>query len=376
MLFENSILNFNNAATSRASMRMRLLLLPGALGLVMLRAPASRRSSTRQFGRVVAREGVVEQLLSLEAERRELRARLKANEERQRALAMGADVEDATPRTAADADACETAPSAWAEACDVDDVDGGAAAPRRGAAADESLGDFARGAASRGSWLVGLLAAQSLSSLVLERNADVIQRHPVIVRRAAPARSPSLPTRAFQVFFLTMLVGAGGNAGNQAAVRIIRGLAVGAVVPGENRGGHQIFNPTSMCAHATVSTQAFPPCFEKSMRAIDPSKNQPNRLRCDRAREFKVWSGRPKPVVDLHAGENGLSFVAREAKMAVVLAVALAAVGFLRARRRRARRARRDVPDGRARARRSPRSPRAPSPRPARSRSPSSSSSR
>ena len=195
----------------------------------MLRAPASRRSSTRQFGRVVAREGVVEQLLSLEAERRELRARLKANEERQRALAMGADVEDATPRTAADADACETAPSAWAEACDVDDVDGGAAAPRRGAAADESLGDFARGAASRGSWLVGLLAAQSLSSLVLERNADVIQRHPVIVRRAAPARSPSLPTRAFQVFFLTMLVGAGGNAGNQAAVRIIRGLATGEV---------------------------------------------------------------------------------------------------------------------------------------------------
>ena len=288
-------------------MRMRLLLLPGALGLVMLRAPASR-SSTRQFGRVVAREGVVEQLLSLEAERRELRARLKANEERQRALAMGADVEDAAPRAAAAAaaDACETAPSAWAEACDVDDVDGGAAAPRRGAAADETLGDFARGAASRGSWLVGLLAAQSLSSLVLERNADVIQRHPVIVRRAAPARSPSVPTRAFQVFFLTMLVGAGGNAGNQAAVRIIRGLAVGAVVP----------------------------------------------------------------------GENGLSFVAREAKMAVVLAVALAAVGFLRARRRRARRARREFPDGRARARRSPRSPRAPSPRPARSRSPSSSSSR
>ena len=295
-------------------MRMRLLwpgalglviLLPGALGLVMLRAPASR-SSTRQFGRVVAREGVVEQLLSLEAERRELRARLKANEERQRALAIGADVEDAAPRAAAAADACETAPSAWAEACDVDDVDGGAAAPRRGAAADESLGDFARGAASRGSWLVGLLAAQSLSSLVLERNADVIQRHPVIVGRAAPARPPSLPTRAFQVFFLTMLVGAGGNAGNQAAVRIIRGLAVGAVVP----------------------------------------------------------------------GENGLSFVAREAKMAVVLAVALAAVGFLRARRRRARRARREFPDGRPRARRSPRSPRAPSPRPARSRSPSSSSSR
>ena len=27
------------------------------------------------------------------------------------------------------------------------------------------------------------------------------------------------------------------------------------------------------------------PCFENSTRAIDSSKNQPNRLRCDRARE-------------------------------------------------------------------------------------------
>ena len=44
--------------------------------------------------------------------------------------------------------------------------------------------------------MVGLLAAQSASSLVLETNEAVIQRHPVIV------------------FFLTMLVGAGGNAGD------------------------------------------------------------------------------------------------------------------------------------------------------------------
>ena len=40
------------------------------------------------------------------------------------------------------------------------------------------------------------------------------------------------------------------------------------------------------CAHATVSTQALRPCFENSTRAIDSSKNQPNRLRFDRAREF------------------------------------------------------------------------------------------
>ena len=51
--------------------------------------------------------------------------------------------------------------------------------------------------------------------------------------------------------------------------------------------GIQIFNPTSMCAYATVLTQALRLCFENSTRAIDSSKNQPNRLRFDRAREFQ-----------------------------------------------------------------------------------------
>ena len=37
---------------------------------------------------------------------------------------------------------------------------------------------------------------------------------------------------------------------------------------------------------ATVSTQDLRLCFENSTRAIDSSKNQPNRLRCDRARDF------------------------------------------------------------------------------------------
>ena len=49
--------------------------------------------------------------------------------------------------------------------------------------------------------------------------------------------------------------------------------------------GNQIFNPTSICAYATVSTRGFLMCFENSTRAIDPSKNQPNRLRFDRDRE-------------------------------------------------------------------------------------------
>jgi len=61
----------------------------------------------------------------------------------------------------------------------------------------------------RGYWLVGLLAFQSMSGFILARNEALLQSHPVII------------------YFLTMLVGAGGNAGNQASVRVIRGLALG-----------------------------------------------------------------------------------------------------------------------------------------------------
>ena len=50
-------------------------------------------------------------------------------------------------------------------------------------------------------------------------------------------------------------------------------------------GRNQIFNPTSMWAYSNSSTLALRLCFENSMRAIDPSKNQPNRRRFDRARE-------------------------------------------------------------------------------------------
>ena len=62
---------------------------------------------------------------------------------------------------------------------------------------------------SRAYWLVGLLALQSCSGFILSRNELLLQDHPVII------------------YFLTMLVGAGGNAGNQASVRVIRGLALG-----------------------------------------------------------------------------------------------------------------------------------------------------
>lgn len=53
----------------------------------------------------------------------------------------------------------------------------------------------------RAGWLVGLLVLQSMSSFIIQRNESMLQKHLVIVR------------------FLTMLVGAGGNAGNQASVR-------------------------------------------------------------------------------------------------------------------------------------------------------------
>jgi Mg/Co/Ni transporter MgtE len=64
-------------------------------------------------------------------------------------------------------------------------------------------------AASRGRWLVGLLVVQSLSSVVLERFEPLIREHLAVT------------------LFLTMLVGAGGNAGNQSAIKVVRSLATG-----------------------------------------------------------------------------------------------------------------------------------------------------
>eukprot|EP00980_Cylindrotheca_fusiformis_P028878 scaffold22664_cov125-Cylindrotheca_fusiformis.AAC.7 len=70
---------------------------------------------------------------------------------------------------------------------------------------------FFRAVTDRAGWLVGLLVLQSMSSFIIARNESLLQQHGVIVQ------------------FLTMLVGAGGNAGNQASVRVIRGLAVGSI---------------------------------------------------------------------------------------------------------------------------------------------------
>mmetsp|Transcript_28083 Transcript_28083/g.68387 ORF Transcript_28083/g.68387 Transcript_28083/m.68387 type:complete len:344 (-) Transcript_28083:2218-3249(-) len=70
---------------------------------------------------------------------------------------------------------------------------------------------FVQSVVDRAGWLVGLLILQSMSSFIIARNETLLQQHGVIVQ------------------FLTMLVGAGGNAGNQASVRVIRGLATGTI---------------------------------------------------------------------------------------------------------------------------------------------------
>lgn len=65
---------------------------------------------------------------------------------------------------------------------------------------DEDM-SFVQATLDRAGWLVGLLVLQSCSSFILKGNQGLLQTHTVIVQ------------------FLTMLVGAGGNAGNQASVR-------------------------------------------------------------------------------------------------------------------------------------------------------------
>ena len=94
--------------------------------------------------------------------------------------------------------------------CELDlDAEGGLAAAAE--CADEPAGEFYGALQARASWLVGLLVLQSCSSFILEGSDALLSTHPSIV------------------YFLTMLVGAGGNAGNQSAVRVIRGLALGTV---------------------------------------------------------------------------------------------------------------------------------------------------
>ncbi len=87
-----------------------------------------------------------------------------------------------------------SAVSVVADADECDDYDDGICPVEPDISFKDALKD-------RAYWLVGLLTLQSMSGFILARNEQLLQTHPVIV------------------YFLTMLVGAGGNAGNQAAVR-------------------------------------------------------------------------------------------------------------------------------------------------------------
>ncbi|VEU39167.1 unnamed protein product [Pseudo-nitzschia multistriata] len=68
---------------------------------------------------------------------------------------------------------------------------------------------FGEALRDRAYWLVGLLIMQSLSGIILSRNELLLANHPVII------------------YYLTMMVGAGGNAGNQASVRGMFAVSTG-----------------------------------------------------------------------------------------------------------------------------------------------------
>ncbi len=63
-------------------------------------------------------------------------------------------------------------------------------------------------------WLGSLLLLQSFSSFIVSSYESLIQQHVIIT------------------FFITMLIGTGGNAGNQSATLVIRGLATGEIKRG------------------------------------------------------------------------------------------------------------------------------------------------
>lgn len=79
------------------------------------------------------------------------------------------------------------------ELCELPEISKSVPPPER-SAVDEAW--------SRGRWLLGLLLLQSLSSFVLDSYQQLLRDHTVVV------------------LFLTMLVGAGGNAGNQSAIKV------------------------------------------------------------------------------------------------------------------------------------------------------------
>lgn len=76
---------------------------------------------------------------------------------------------------------------------------------------DEFKLPFLQSFLDRGFWLAALLVFQSFSSFILSSNTELFNSHPSLV------------------YFLTMLVGSGGNAGGSSCVRVIRGLGNGSL---------------------------------------------------------------------------------------------------------------------------------------------------
>jgi len=82
----------------------------------------------------------------------------------------------------------------------------------------------------RAGWLMGLLAFQSCSSFILASNERLIQAHPTIIYFLTMLVGIIIIIIIIIIIFIIIIFpGAGGNAGNQSSVRIIRGLAIGAV---------------------------------------------------------------------------------------------------------------------------------------------------
>jgi len=67
----------------------------------------------------------------------------------------------------------------------------------------------------RSKWLIGLLLLQSVSSVIMRQYERTLEENVILT------------------LFLTMLIGTGGNAGNQSATLVIRGLSTGEI--GRNR---------------------------------------------------------------------------------------------------------------------------------------------
>ncbi len=77
--------------------------------------------------------------------------------------------------------------------------------------------------------LVGLLILQSFSSIILSHFHTLIETHESII------------------FFLTMLVGAGGNAGGQSVVMAVRGISLGRTMPMKEEIKTGFFLASGLC---------------------------------------------------------------------------------------------------------------------------------